>query len=150
MATLNDWMQNNGLRMAQALDEHRDQICGIVSKRLATVFPSLCYDPVRPDAVYFQQLTFVEVPRRFQRVLQAVLLCQSLDVIEHEYRWGWKILPAYGVTRKHMRSQVRWYFDALRLSVPLEATDIPHLNTLEQAILDIIERVTAAEILVYN
>ena len=90
------------------------------------------------------------MPRRFQRVLQAVLQFQSLDLIEHEYRWGWKILTSYGVTRQHMRTHVRWYFDALRLSIPLKPADLPHVSTLEDMILQIIERVTAAEILVYH
>lgn len=150
MATFSAWLASDGLRLSSVLEQHREQICEIVSKRLATVYPNLCYDDSRPDAEYFQRHTFSEVPRRFQRVLQAVLLFQSLDVIEHEYRWGWKILPNYGVTRQQLRTQVRWYFDALRLSIPLESADLPHVSTLESTILEIIERVTAAEILVYH
>lgn len=150
MTAFNAWLATRGPEIAKSLDSQRDQICGIVSTRLATVFPTLCYDTSRPDAAYFQQHTFVEVPRRFQRVLQAVLMFQSLAVMEQEYRWGWSILPSYGVTRQHMLTQVRWYFDALRISLPLDAADSLHLSTLEGSILEIIDRITMVDLVEYR
>jgi hypothetical protein len=144
MDAFTDWLVVRGPAVTRAMNLHREQICGAVSARLATVFPTLCYDPQRPDAARFQQHTYYEVPRRFQRVLEAVILFQSLTIIEKEYIWGWPILITYGVTRQQMLAQVRWYFDALRTSIPFEPADLPNLTILEKSILQIVHQVTAA------
>lgn len=143
MDAFTDWLAVRGPAVTKAMAAHRDQICGIVSGRLATVFPALCYDPQRVDAERFQQHTYYEVPRRFQRVLEAAILFQSLTIIEKEYVWGWPILANYGVTRQQMLAQVRWYFDAMRTSIPLEPSDLPQLTALEKSILQIVHQVTA-------
>jgi hypothetical protein len=49
----------------------------------------------------------------------------------------------YGVERHHLRAQVRWYFDAIRIYATLQPEDVPQMNDLATAILRIIEQVTS-------
>ena len=147
---LDAWLAARGSQLSTALDKHGEKICAVVSTRLAATFPLLCYDSARGDAEFFQQHMFQEVPRRFQRVLQAVLLFQSLAAIEQEYRWGWTILSHYGIAPLHLLAHVRWYFSALRATIPLDASDIQPLDILERNILQIIEEVTASAALPYK
>lgn len=149
-AALDVWLAARGPQLSGALDKYGEQICTVVSTRLAATFPTLCYDSTRSDAEFFQQHMFHEVPRRFQRVLQAVLLFQSLAMMEQEYRWGWTILFHYGIAPLHLLAHVRWYFSALRAAVPLDTSDIKPLDTLERSILQIIEEVTASAALLHK
>ena len=114
MTTLEAWLELHGAQIASVLDDQRDYLCDMVTNRLTTAFPSLCFDPTRPDAVTFQQQVFRETPRRFHRLMQVVLRFQTTLVIEREYRWGWSIMPRFGVARHHMISHARWYFDTIR------------------------------------
>jgi len=143
MLKLEVWLAQSGPRIAEALESQRELICDSVSNQLATSFPTLCYDPTRYDAIAFQQLTYHETPRRFHRLVQVLLLLQSLEVIEREYRWGWPVVRRYGVERHHMFAQVRWYFEAAREHVALNPEDGAQMNDLATAILRIIEAVTS-------
>lgn len=144
MQGLTEWLGRRGSALAAALDHQREPICELVSIRLAKTYPSLCYDATRIDAESFQKLTFHEAPRRFHRVLQTLLRLAAIELIEREYRWGWGILPRYGVTAEHMLNQVRWYFASARSFVDLDAEDQEQFEALERAILQIIAHVTGA------
>jgi hypothetical protein len=143
MLKLEAWLAGYGSGIAAALEYQREPICDIVSNQLATRFPTLCYDSTRCDAIAFQQLTYHETPRRFHRLLQVLLCLQSLEVIEREYRWGWPVVQRCGVERHHLLAQVRWYFDAARVYVPLQHEDHAQMNELAATILRIIEEVTS-------
>jgi hypothetical protein len=143
MATLEAWLEANGGRVAALLEDQRDLICDLVSNRLSTAFPSLCYDPARPDAVAFQRLTFIETPRRFHRLMQVVLRFQTLMVIDREYRWGWPIMQRFGVSRHHILSHVRWYFDVVRTSSTLDTADLPYIEQLSSRVQQIVSLATA-------
>ena len=143
MGALEEWLAQRGPAIAQALDAEREPICAAVSSHLAMAFPTLCYDSTRPDALAFQQRTFRETPRRFHRVLQVVLLLQTLEVITHEYRWGWPVIARYGVERHQVIMQVRWYFEAARTYAALQPTDAAPMSELAATILQIINQITA-------
>jgi hypothetical protein len=142
MLVLETWMEQRGPVVAAALDSQAEMICGQVSARLASEFPTLCYFPSRIDAVAFQQHTFREVPLRFHRTVQALLFSSSLAIIEREYRWGWAILTRYGVTQEHLLAQIRWYFEAAQAFTQLDADDRAQLSALAAATLAAVERVT--------
>jgi hypothetical protein len=142
MLTLDAWLATRGPGFAGVLESQREQICDVVAARLASAFPTLCYDAHRPDALEFQRLTFHQTPRRFHRLMQVVLLLQSLQVIEREYRWGWPILQRYGVGRQHLLSQVRWYFEGMHALTAPDPIDAPYLEALEAKVLQMIEQIT--------
>jgi hypothetical protein len=142
MATLETWLESSGARVAAQLDDQRDLICDLVSNRLSVAFPSLCYDPSRPDAVAFQRLSFIETPRRFHRLMQVVLRFQTLMVIDREYRWGWPIMQRFGVSRHHILSHVRWYFDVVRTSSTIDSADLPYIEQLASRVLQIVGQAT--------
>src|SRR3954469_10737766 len=131
MLTLDTWLATRGPGFATVLESRREQICDMVAARLASAFPTLCYDPHRPDALEFQRITFYQTPRRFHRLIQVVLLLQSLEVIEREYRWGWPLLQRFGVTQQHMLSQARWYFEVSYALTTPDPIDMPYLEALE-------------------
>ena len=128
--------------MASALDDQREQICAEVTARMAAAFPLLCYDPTRPDAIAFQQQTFRETPQRLHRLIQAVLRFHVLTVVEHEYQWGWTILPRYGVEQHHLLAQMRFYFAEARARAMMSSEDRTSFDSLEATILQIIEDIT--------
>ena len=142
MSTLEQWLAQRGSGMALALDNYREPICGTVSTRLATSYPTLCYDSSRADALAFQQHTYHETPRRFHRLLQVLLHFQSIEVIEREYRWGWPVLQRHGVKSHHLLAQVQFYFEAAHSHLIFEDLDRTQLDELETAILQIITQVT--------
>ena len=144
MMTFETWLEQTGPQIAHLIDDRREPICDAVTNRLTTAFPSLCFDSSRPDAVEFQQHTFKETPRRFHRLIQVVLRFQTTLVIEREYRWGWAIMPRYGVARHHMISHARWYFDTVRLTGLLGRDDLAQLDQLAARVLQIIDQITAA------
>jgi len=144
MMTLEAWLELNGARVADSLDQQRDTLCELLTNRLATAFPSLCFDTSRPDAVTFQQHVFKETPRRFHRLIQVVLRFQTLMVIEREYQWGWAIMPRFGVARHHMLNHARWYFDTIRVAGMVSRDDMVYLDQIATRVLQIIEQVTAA------
>lgn len=141
MAGLEHWLIQRGPTIARALDDRREPICAVVSSRLAMTFPTLCFDPARPDALAFQQRTFHETPRRFHRLIQVVLVLQTLEVITREYRWGWQVVSRYGVQQEHMLAQVRWYFEAAQSHITLSPTDRTQMHNLAAAVF---QRVTHA------
>jgi hypothetical protein len=143
MTALEAWLELHGAQVAGVLDQHREGLCDMVTNRLATAFPSLCFDASRPDAVAFQQHVFKETPRRFHRLIQVVLRFQTMMVIEREYRWGWAIMPRFGVARHHMINHARWYFDTVRGSSLVTRDDMSHLDLLSTNIVHIIEQITA-------
>lgn len=143
MLNLDAWLVRHGPGIAGALESQREPICDSVSDQLATNFPTLCYDPTRYDALAFQQLTYRETPRRFHRLMQVLLCFQSFEVIEREYRWGWPVVHRYGVKRYHLLAQVRWYFDAVYVHVPLRPEDGAQMSDLAIATLQIVEDVTS-------
>ncbi len=143
MTTLEAWLEQHGAQVASVLDDRRDYLCDMVTNRLTTAFPSLCFDPSRPDAVTFQQLVFRETPRRFHRLMQVVLRFQTTLVIEREYRWGWSIMPRFGVARHHMISHARWYFDTIRNAGMVSRDDMSHLDLLSTRVIQIIDQITA-------
>lgn len=145
MHHLDPWLAQRGPALAVALESQREPICDEVASRLATTFPTLCYDPGRPDAQQFQQQTYQETPRRFHRLIQVLLLFQTLSVIEREYRWGWPLLQRYGVERRHLLTHIRFYFEGTRAKVALSAEDVANLALLEAEILAIVEQVTRPE-----
>jgi hypothetical protein len=141
MLTLDTWLATRGPGFATLVESRREPICDLVAARLASAFPSLCYDPQRPDALEFQRLTYHQTPRRFHRLIQVVLLLQTPEVIDREYRWGWPILQRYGVGRQHVLSQVRWYFEATRTLTTPDPLDAPYLEALEDKALQIIDQI---------
>jgi hypothetical protein len=150
MHALTEWLGRRGNSIAAALESQREPICESVSLQLETTFPALCYDLMRADAAAFQKHTYHEVPRRFHRVMQVLLRLASVEVIEREYRWAWGILPRYGVTSEQLLAQVRWYFAAMRTRATLDADDLPHLEALEQTILQIIAQITAVALIIHQ
>lgn len=142
MLTLDTWLATRGPGFASVVESRREPICDMVAARLASAFPSLCYDPQRPDAFEFQKLTFHQTPRRFHRLIQVVLLLQTPEVIDREYRWGWPILQRYGVGRQHVLSQARWYFEATRTLTTPDPLDTLYLNALEEKALGMIDQIT--------
>lgn len=143
MGKLEEWLAQRGPTVAVALDEQHEAICAMVSSCLAATFPALCYDPARPDALAFQQHMFRETPRRFHRLMQVVLLFQTLEIIAREYRWGWPIISRYGVQRRHMRAQVSWYFEAIYVHVGLLPGDSAAMRDLAATVLQIVEQAIA-------
>jgi hypothetical protein len=149
MLTFDSWLATRGPGFAMVLESQREKICDSVASRLASAFPTLCYDPNRPDALEFQQLTYSQTPRRFHRLIQVVLLLQSLEVIEREYRWGWPILQRYGVGRQHLLSQVHWYFEGSHALAAPDPVDVPYLEALEGKVLQMIEQITVVALPAY-
>jgi hypothetical protein len=142
MQTLPAWFAERGAIVAAAVDQHSDAICDRVAGHMAAMFPNLCYDPIRFDAASFQQKAFRETPRRFHRLLQVALLCQSMAIIEREYRWAWKILMRHNVERRHMLAHMRWYFEEVFSLANLSSDDKRHLVEVRDEMLHMIERVT--------
>ncbi len=142
MLTLDTWLATRGPGFAMVLEAQREPLCDMVAARMSSTFPTLCYDTRRPDALEFQQLTFRQTPRRFHRLIQVVLLLQTLEVIEREYRWGWPILQRYGVARQHLLSQVRWYFEVSHALTMPDPIDAPYLEMLEDKVIQIIDQIT--------
>jgi hypothetical protein len=140
--TLHTWLAERGSIVAEAVNLHGDAICERVSAHMSAMFPNLCYDPLRFDAASFQQATFRETPRRFHRLLQVALLCQSLAIVEREYQWGWKLLSRYNVERRHMLAHVRWYFEELFTLANLSGEDKLYLVELRDEMVHMIERLT--------
>lgn len=134
MAPSEEWLAQRGPVIARLLDDQREPICVAVSSRLSMNFPSLCFDPSRPDAHAFQQRTFDETPRRFHRLVQVVLVLQTLEVITREYSWGWQVVSRYGVQPHHMLAQVRWYFESAQAHISLPPTDRVQMRDLEAAV----------------
>jgi hypothetical protein len=149
MLTLDTWLATRGPGFAMVLESRREQICDMVAARMASAFPTLYYDPHRPDALEFQRLTFHQTPQRFHRLIQVVLLLQSLEVIEREYRWGWPVLQSYGVARQHLLSQVRWYFEVAHALTTPDPIDAPYLEALEGKVLQIIDQITMVALPAY-
>ena len=143
MGAFEVWLTQRGPVIAPMLDDQREPICAAVSSRLAMNFPTLCFDPDRPDAHAFQQRTFHETPRRFHRLVQVVLVLQTMAVITREYRWGWEVISRYGVQQHHMLAQVRWYFEAARAHVMLPPEDGARMDDLATSILRIVKDVTS-------
>ncbi len=146
MVPLDEWLAVRGEQYAAMLDMRREHICRAVSERLMHAFPSLCYDPARPDATEFQQLAYERTPRRFHRLIQVVLRLQSIAVIEREYRWGWPILQRYHVERIHLISHIHWYFEAARKFAPLERGDRKPFALLEAAVVRIVHSIAQTTI----
>lgn len=146
MVPLDEWLAIRGEQYAAVLEERRDQVCRAVTERLAATFPSLCYDPLRPDALAFQQLAYDRTPRRFHRLIQVVLRLQSVVVIEREYRWGWPILQRHNVGQMHLLAHVRWYFEAARRFAPPERADRRPLALLEAATVRIVRSISQTTI----
>lgn len=142
MLPFETWLVERGNLVATDINGHYDQICERVSLRMAAAFPNLCFDPVRADAAAFQKQVFRETPRRLHRLIQVVLLCQSIAVVEREYRWGWRILSRYNVERRHMTAHVRWYFEELFTSVALDHDDQLRLIELRDHIIRMIDSTT--------
>jgi hypothetical protein len=143
MGAFEDWLVQRGPVIARALDERREPICDAVSSRLAMSFPTLCFDASRPDAHAFQQRTFHETPRRFHRLLQVVLVLQTLEVITREYQWGWPVVSRYGVQPHHLLFQVRWYFEAAQAQTIQRPEDSARMAYLATTILRAIEEITS-------
>jgi len=146
MVPLDEWLAVRGEQYAALLDTRREHICRAVTERLMQAFPSLCYDPSRPDATEFQQLVYDRTPRRFHRLIQVVLRLQSVAVIEREYRWGWPILQRYHVQQIHLISHIHWYFEAARKFAPPERTDRRPFALLEATITRIVHSIAQTTI----
>lgn len=146
MVPLDEWLAVRGEQYAALLDVRREHICRAVTERLMGAFPSLCYDPTRPDAAEFQQLVYERTPRRFHRLIQVVLRLQSVAVIEREYRWGWPILQRYHVERVHLIAHIHWYFEAARKFAPPERNDRKPFALLEAAIVRIVHSIAQTTI----
>lgn len=58
MVPLDEWLAVRGDQYATLLDMQREHICRAVTERLKHAFPTLCYDPSRPDATEFQQMVY--------------------------------------------------------------------------------------------
>jgi hypothetical protein len=144
MSTLVRWLNVRGPTVANLLDEHNEAICEHVSTRLATAFPQLCYDPLRLNAVSFQKQTYRETPRRFHRLIQVVLLFGTLQVVDREYQWGWRVLVRFNVKQYHLLAQVRWYFEEVFAAVPLSGEDKLRVVELRDTILEIVEAATGS------
>lgn len=142
MQTFEQWSATRGQAVAEALDIQREVICQRVSTRMARAFPKLCYAPSRQNARAFQQTSFYETPRRFHRLVQLVLLCGNTACVEREYRWGWNILKRYGVDRRHMQAQVRWYFENAFDILALSPDDQAQLLCLCEEVIRVIDQVT--------
>jgi hypothetical protein len=143
MLPFSTWLADRGAPVADAISTHGESICERVSSRMMATFPNLCFDPLRFDAASFQKQAFRETPRRFHRLLQVVLLCNSMNLIEREYRWGWRILSRMHVERRHMLAQVRWYFEEIFSQVPLINDDKLQLIEMRDSVLHMIEQITA-------
>jgi hypothetical protein len=146
MVPLDEWLAVRGDQYAALLDMQREHICRAVSERLKHAFPTLCYDPSRPDATEFQQMVYERTPHRFHRLIQVVLRLQSISVIEREYRWGWPVLQRYRVEQVHLISHIRWYFEAARKFAPLARTDRRPFAQLEARIIQIVQSITQTTI----
>ena len=144
MQAFENWSELRGKGVAEAIDINREVICQRVATLLAKAFPKLCYTPVRKNARAFQQSSFYETPRRFHRLMQVVLLCGDTACIEREYHWGWNMLKRYGVDRRHMQAQVRWYFETVFDLLPLSIDDQAQLVQLCDDVIRVIDRVTKA------
>jgi hypothetical protein len=142
MMPFETWLVERGNPVATAINEQYDPICERVTLRMATAFPNLCFDPLRMDATSFQKQVFRETPRRLHRLIQVVLLCQSMAVVEREYRWGWRILSRFNVERRHMIAHARWYFDEVFVSVPLINEDKLQLTELRDHVIRMIDSTT--------
>lgn len=142
MLRFEEWLEASGTRVAALIDSRREMICDMTSARLATAFPSLCYDPTRFDALAFQQRMFSKTPRRFHRLVQVVLRLQAIEVVDREYRWGLPVVMRYGVARHHLLSHARWYFEAARATAPTADGDQLFLDVLESRVLQTIDRIT--------
>ena len=142
MLTFEGWLDTSGPRVASQIDSFREIICDMVSSRLATAFPSLCYDATRFDAIAFQQQVFHNTPRRFHRLIQVVLRVQAVQVIEREYRWGCPVVARYGVARHHLLSHARWYFETTRATALFASDDLRFLDALEGRVTQMIDQIT--------
>lgn len=139
------WLAERGPAVASMVHQQSDTICERVSQRLTSSFPNLCYDPVRFDATTFQRQAHRETPRRLHRLMQVVMLCNSTDVVEREYRWGWRLLPRYRVERRHILAHIRWYFEEVFGSVPLSSEDKLGLLGLRDLVIQQVDHITTVD-----
>jgi hypothetical protein len=133
METLEAWLERRGDALAAAFEGRRETICERVAERLAAAYPSLCYDPTRPDAETFQQLAFRNTPIRFHRLVQTALRFRLPAIFQREYAWARPIMYRHGVREEHMVAQIRWYFEEIRAAVSMSEGDALYLSLLEEA-----------------
>jgi hypothetical protein len=81
---------------------------------------------------------------RLCRMLQAILLFETLTIAEQEFRWAGGVLPRNGVTHQHQLSMLRWFFEEIN-QLSLEPAEIALLAGIEQHIITVIDSVYQQE-----
>ncbi|MCB0076349.1 MAG: MerR family transcriptional regulator [Anaerolineales bacterium] len=139
---LSGWLRERGSYLADEFEFAKDRTCGTVALKLAEVYPELGQIPGRPNGTPWREQIYSETPRRFHLMLQVVLRCQALDVIEQEYRWAWNLLPRFGIRQEHLLSQVKWYFESMEELIGVERRDRVHFESFKAAVTERVWRST--------
>lgn len=137
------WFMAGGPLLARLIDTQREPICQAVTIRLEQMYPALCYNYLRPDAVTFQRSAFARSPQRLHALVQAALQFRTVGLIDREYRWFWNLGPRFGVDQEHMLSMHHWYFETVREFVSLAPADRAALSAFEETVMEILLHVTS-------
>ena len=129
-------------RASEPIGAGCENLIEIVALKLAEVYPELGQIPGRPNGTPWREQIYSETPRRFHLMLQVVLRCQALDVIEQEYRWAWNLLPRFGIRQEHLLSQVKWYFESMEELIGVERRDRVHFESFKAAVTERVWRST--------
>jgi hypothetical protein len=125
-------------RLIPLLSDKQDTICQRVSRRLLDAFPEI--QPMlklEGGLSVEKRLSEVSVTR-LCRMVQAILLFETLTIADQEFRWAGGVLPRNGVTYQQQISMARWFFKEIN-QLQLNADEKLLLADIEQHILHLID-----------
>lgn len=137
------WFMAGGPLLARLIDTQREPICQAVAIRLEQMYPALCYNHERPDAMTFQRSAFARTPQRLHALVQAALQFRTVGLLDREFRWFWDLGPRFGVDQEHILNMHQWYFEAVRELVSLAPPDRVALDAFEETVMGILLHVTS-------
>lgn len=143
MSSLHERLATDGPALAMMLKQQHHVISADVATRTLAAFPRLCYDSARPDAAAHQEHSLSRTPERIYQMLQIVLQFGTLGIVDREYRWMWQVAAQHGVQQEHVLSVLRWYFDAAREHLNLDASKRKLLDSLDASIIQIVTHITS-------
>jgi hypothetical protein len=129
-------------RLIPLLSDKQETICLRVSRRLLDTYPEI-QRMLKLEGGLSMEKRLSEVSvTRLCRMLQAILLFETLDLADQEFRWAGGVLPRSGVTYQHNLSMTRWFFQEIN-QFELQPGEALLLASIEQHILQLIEETYA-------
>lgn len=86
-----------------------------------------------------QRLNDVSV-ERLCKLVQAILLFETMTIADQEFRWASGVLPRSGVTYRHQMSMVSWFFEEVR-RLELDSSEMALTRQIEEHLLDQVDQI---------